>query len=43
MTIDDVVQYVILGIITGIFASFAPVLFGYAIEVIYKLFYKSIR
>jgi hypothetical protein len=42
MTIEFIIQNVlIIGLITGAFTTFAPVLFGHAINVIFKIFSKS--
>lgn len=37
MTIDNTVEYLIIGIITGIFATFAPVLMAHAFSVIMSI------
>lgn len=38
LVINDIVEYLILGIITGSFATFAPVLFGKAYDTIMGIF-----
>ena len=38
MSITDIIQYLIIGIITGSFSTFAPVLVAHGIDAIMSIF-----
>ena len=41
ITLSDIVEYLIIGIITGMFASFAPVMIAHAIDSIMSIIKRA--
>lgn len=41
MNLEEIIQWVIIGIITGMFSTFAPALFAWGFDVIMSLINKA--